>query len=320
MINNLKNYNDLEKAILKTLAFFDIFDYPLTLVELAKWLYQGQKDYSLFEINKILELEGLKSEVSLKYGFYFLAGREIIVRTRLDRYQIAEEKMRIALKTVRWLRWLIFVEMVAVCNNAGYNNATRQSDIDLFIIVKRGRIWWARLMITFLVELLGLRRHGKKIANRICLSFYITDDNLNLAGIALKPIDPYLAYWFATLAPIYDFGIYDRLLGANRWLKDYLPNFYNTALNNRRRIFDNLYIKFSKNFDKIFLGGVFGDWLEKAVRFIQLKKMKKGVSNIINPADTKVVISDSMLKFHENDKREVYYSLWREKLNNLGIL
>ena len=37
-----------------------------------------------------------------------------------------------------------FIKMVAVCNTLGYDNAAKDSDIDLFIIAKRGRLFIVR--------------------------------------------------------------------------------------------------------------------------------------------------------------------------------
>ncbi|MFA6255063.1 MAG: hypothetical protein WC675_03450 [Patescibacteria group bacterium] len=314
-------YSDLEKAIIRTVAYFDIFDYPLTLVEIYKWLYQPSRPYSLFEISQALSGDELKAKVEVKFGFYFLVGRESTIQTRLERYQIAEKKFKIALKTVWWLRHLVFVKMIAICNNVGYNNGTKESDIDFFIVVQKGRLWWSRLVITLTATLLRVRRHDKRIIDGICLSFYVASDHLNLSDIAIKPLDSYLIYWFATLTPIYDdSAVYSELIAANSWLTDYLPNFYLINLNNRRRIKDNRYIKFSKNFDGAVLAGSFGNWLEKLAQVVQVKKIKHYFGEVANEPNTNVVISSSMLKFHKTDRRQYYHDLWQARLNSLGIL
>lgn len=306
--------DNLQKAIVMTVAYFDIFDYPLTAVEIHKWLYQQLANLS--DILEILASGKLDNIISQKNGFYFLKSRENIIQTRLDRYSIAEPKFKIVLKTVWWLRWLAFVKMIAVCNNLGFSNALAESDIDFFIITKKSRLWWTRLVITLFTDLLGVRRHGGKITNRICLSFYITDNHLNLVDITLKPNDIYLTYWLATLAPIYNrSGTYQKFLEANGWLKSYLPNFYSTILNNRQSIKDNTWIKFSKSFDELVLGRFLGDWLEKLAKVIQLKKMRKNVGSVTDQPNTNVVISDSMLKFHETDQRQEFQQLWQAKIS-----
>jgi len=308
----------LENAIISTVAFFDIFDYPLTLVEIYKWLYQPDMKYQLYEISQGLDSEALKNRISTKSGFYFLAGREKIIQTRLERYQIAEKKFKIALRTVWFLHTIAFIKMIAVCNNVGYNNGSKESDIDFFIIVRKGRLWLSRLIITLVTTLLGVRRHNKKTVDRVCLSFYISDDHLDLSDIALKPADPYLAYWLATLAPIYNRGIYSTFIKANDWLGSHLPNFYFPTLNNRRLIKDNSFVRSIKSLDELVWGGFFGDWLEQLAKFIQLKKMRKDFSG--DRGDTRVVINDSMLKFHETDRRSEYRTLWQERLKNLRIV
>lgn len=313
------NFNNLEKAILKTLAFFDVFDYPLTLIEVHKWLYQPGAFYSLMEVVTVLNSEQLKSKISQKKGFYFLKSRDHIVDIRLSRYQIAEKKFKIALKATRFLRWISFVKMIAVCNNVGYNNGSKDSDIDFFIVVRQGRLWWSRLLITITTTLLGVRRHGYKVVDRVCLSFYTADSHLDLSDISLKPVDPYLIYWFATLAPIYDRGIYQKFLGANSWLKEYLPNFYNTQLNDRRSVKDKKYIKVWRSIDKFVLKGSFGNLLEKISRTVELQKIKSYFGNSLAQTNTNVIMSETMLKLHKIDRREKYKNMWQEKLTKLEI-
>ena len=320
----------LERAIVETVAYFDVFDYPLTLIEVWKWLYNNNFEFqnSNFEINSkfkiqnsklsdiinVLDNGSLNNIIETKNGFYFLTGRQEIIRTRLERYRFAEPKYKIALQAIRCLCYLAFVEMIAVCNNLGYNNTPLKGDVDIFVVTKKGRLWWTRLLVTLVVSLLGIRRHGQKITNRVCLSFYLADNYLDLSEIILKPQDPYFVYWLATLAPVYDRrGIYQKFLETNEWFRNSLPNFHSVHLIKRRKVDDNRLVKFSKNFDEKLLSGNIGDFLEKLARFVQLKKMKRNTTSVANQPDTRVVVNDSILKFHETDQRQHYQKLWQAR-------
>lgn len=317
-------FNDLEQAILKTVAYFDIFDYPVTLVEIYKWLYlpklQQERSYTLHDISQALNSEKLKTAIDSKAGFYFLPSRQEIINQRLWRYQLANKKFKIALLVSRFLRWLPFIKMIAICNTTGYNNASEKSDIDFFIIVKNGRLWLARLLITILVTSLGIRQHGRKIANRICLSFYLTDNSLDLSAVALKPNDVHLVYWLATtFAPIYDAGIYQHFFTANNWLKDFLPNLYEVILTDRLRIKNKRLNLFLNRLGEKLSFGYFGDFLEKIARQLQIKRINRYFGQAINQSDHNVVISKSMLKFHKTDRRFFYQEAWLNKLRELNL-
>ena len=313
-------FSDLQKSIVSTIAYFDVFDYPLTLIEIHKWLYQPNQKYSLLDISEVLDNGQLAEVIDSENGFYFLKNRNQIVQTRLERYSVAEPKFKIALKVAKCLHWLAFVQSICVCNNVGYNNGNDKSDIDFFIIVKKGRLWWTRLVVTLVTTFLGLRRRGKNVVNRICLSFYVASDHLDLSDITIKPNDIYLTYWFATLAPIYSqHQTYQEFFKANNWLKNYLPNFKPTRLNNRRSVQNSRATKFSKKVDKLILPSFVGNWLEKIAKLIQIKKIKRYVGLAINEPDAKVVMSDSILKLHKTDRRRHYFELWEKKLKELNI-
>lgn len=301
----------LQRSILQTLAFWDIFEHPLTKEELYHRLYYTDNtDFRIGYTDFIQQLEQLE----YKDGFYFLPGRKEIVSKRQLKVKLIEQKMKIAKRGIKKLSKIPFVRAVFVCNTVAMGFADENSDIDVLIIVKKGRIWLARFLATLALSLFGLRRTKRRIKDRICLSFYLADDNLNLEKITIKD-DIYLIYWLDNLIPVYDHEeLHQSVLDANRWVKRYLPNGMRAwvGANGRSPV-----QRIKKLFEKMW-GGKYGDLLEKQAKAIQRAKMKRNYQSAQNENDTRVIVSDSMLKFHETDRREEYKKLWLEKCEKYG--
>jgi len=90
----------LEQSIFKTLAYFDIADFPLTKEELYAFLWMppaiGYAEF-LEKINNI----STSSYFLSKYGYYFLAGREEIVERRRERLIVSEKKLALAVNATK---------------------------------------------------------------------------------------------------------------------------------------------------------------------------------------------------------------------------
>jgi len=97
-----------------------------------------------------------------------------------------------------YLRFIPGVQAVAVCNSHSLETDNNTSDIDLFIVLKKQLFFTGRLLISLYFQLLKLRRHDEYVKNRFCLSFFISDDHLNLKSILLNH-DIYFYFWFRTL-------------------------------------------------------------------------------------------------------------------------
>lgn len=291
----------LYNEVFPTLAYFDLFDYPLTAWEVRKFLWEQKAE--VLEVVETLDILVEEGKLERVHGYYCLPGRSEIIHTRWQRYLLAEPKYKRALRAARFLRLVPNVLTVAVCNNLAYSNVKKESDIDLFIITKRKRIWLTRLLVTAVVQLLGLRRYGKKIANRCCLSFYLTDEHFDISGLALPGGDPYLSYWLATLSPLYDRdGAFEKFWQANAKFLQQVPNARAKYLSNRRTLREKIIGHHTPT--KI------GAWLEVFAKRLQRKIMARRERE--RAPGTGVVISDSILKFHEEDRRELYRQKWQE--------
>src|SRR3989344_5661676 len=164
----------MTRAILKTLAYFDIFDYPLTLVEVWKWLYlEENRKVSLNEVEE--GLKQLSDKVGTKEGFWFLKGRPEIIKTRLERYSIAEEKFKKLISQARILRQAPWIKLIAVCNRLAYSNTDEKGDIDLFIITAKNRLWLTRLLVVGYLKIINLRPRPDNKEDAIDTNFFLSE-------------------------------------------------------------------------------------------------------------------------------------------------
>jgi len=285
-----------------TIAYFDQFDFPLTKNELIKWRFSEQVLFNL-KINPDLDID-------FQQGFYFLKNREVLVRIRQKRYVIADKKFQRALKFARLFRLLPSVRLVAICNTLAFSNARETSDIDFFIVTRPGTIWLTRFWLQTFLRFLRLRPHdhGISIQDALCLSFFTTSDNLNFINLQIQQPDIYLALWLSQLITVYDpDNIYKQIWEQNRWIKDILPQAEPYQVTMQRRLLPS---KYSWIFNCITR-----NFLEKYLKNIQYKLFPQTLNNLAN-MDTRVILNDSMLKFHSNDRRLDMYNKWREKISN----
>ncbi|MFC1732935.1 hypothetical protein ACFL6I_21760 [candidate division KSB1 bacterium] len=298
----------IQKSILQTIAFFDLFDFPLTAEEIKEYLYNSKNPIHIKEIKGTLEeIENVEKI----HDYYVLKGRGNLIDLRKSRKFIAEKFWVRVRQYCQYVVQVPFVEMVAVCNNLAYDNPTELSDIDLFIVIKEGRMWIARLWISLILQFFGVRRHGNKIAGRFCLSFFVTPKKLNMETLLLKPEDPYMAYWTRLLMPIYGKKMYQEFIEANeKWLKEEYGLHFSDLSEKKFSFHDKTRWK---KFWEWVLSKKFGDlaeyFLKKTFKKRTYKKAKR-----LGP-EASIVVSDNMLKFHNLDRREEYRKNWKSKIS-----
>lgn len=299
----------MEQAILKTLVYFDIFNYPLTLMEVYKWLNTGKSGYSLIEVEEALN--NLSDKIEAKNGFYFLKGKEANIETRLQRYSEAEVKFKRAIKFIKLLRFIPFIKMIAVCNSLSYSNVAKEGDIDLFIIASPNRLWLARFLTVGFLKVLGVRPRAATKEDALDANFFLAEDSLNIKSLQLSGGDIYLTYWLNQLAPVFNpFNLLEKFQAANAWVKQTLPNGFGYVMNARRKVGLNWFVK-TKRFG---LGLLLNyDFWEKLSQKYQLKIMPQDLKEMMNN-DTRVAVNQNVLKFHREDRRAEYFKKYQEKL------
>ncbi|MFH0972516.1 MAG: hypothetical protein V1768_00770 [Patescibacteria group bacterium] len=225
----MNNNNTIQKAIIKVIAFFDLFDYPLTEYEIWKYL---DKKCELQDVTN--ELKKFNNLMQKRYDFYFFKNRECIVDKRINRRGVTKKKIKKALWVCKIFKFIPWIKMVAIGNIIGTYNLNEQSDIDLFIITKNNKIWTTRFFCVGLLTILGIRPKENNKKDKLCPSFFITEGAMDLSQLMLynnsediltNNIDIYFIYWLTGLVVIYDVDkTYEKFIGSNSWIKQCLPN------------------------------------------------------------------------------------------------
>lgn len=301
----------LEKDIITTLCYFVTHQHPLTKNEIFHQLWTKNKRSTLEEIEESLLTLEKKKYIECLFGYYVLSGHSNDVHTRREKEKWKEKKYEIAKKVMRLCALVPYVRGIYLCNTVATATAKKESDIDVFVVVSHGRLWGTRLVVTALVSILQKRRTKHTVADKICLSFYVTTKQLGLSSIALANSDIYLMYWITFLIPIYDSQhILQSIHKANNWITQSIP---------RARAYcpvstyQSIHGKFLAHMKKVLerMGnGKLGDWYEYYAAQLQRKRMTKNKTSLQYKSDTRVVISNTMLKFHETDKRQWYKDEW----------
>lgn len=209
---------------LRTLAYADIFDYPLTAPEIWKFLITEQRVDPEKFLREILEMRKEKKQVGIDDQFFCLSGRKKIIALRKKRERWSQKKLTIARRVAQWLKLIPWIKMVAVTGNLAMENSGEDDDIDFLVATAKNRLWLTRLLTVLLVELASHRRRpgDKEAKDKICLNMFLDETHL---AVPKKERDLFSAHEVCQLKILWQRGnLYQNFLKRNQWTKDFLAN------------------------------------------------------------------------------------------------
>jgi len=204
----------IEEAILRTVIYADVFDFPLKAEEIHNFLICSRV-FSLSEVKHSLKTSPLLcAELICLPPYYMLAGREALANQRASQEPITDKLMHRARTYGAWLARLPFVKMVAVTGSLAVRNPTASNDdLDYFLLVEPGRVWLARAFAILLV------RAGRIAGAEVCPNYVLASDQLTQ-----KRQDLFIAREISQMIPLYGMQHYTAFRQANRWAQGFQPN------------------------------------------------------------------------------------------------
>lgn len=205
--------NPLEEAILRTLLYADVFDFPMTAPEIHRYLIgcgTGENDV----ITALMGSRWLHTHLTEADGYYALQGRAAIIPERLNRSQAIPVLIPLAYRYGRWLARVPFVRMVALTGALAVGNPHGlDDDLDYLIVTKAGRVWLTRAFIVGIVKLAKLR------GVQLCPNYVLSE-----SALAQDRHDLYLAHEIVQMQHVAGAETARRFARANHWTREFLPN------------------------------------------------------------------------------------------------
>jgi len=199
----------LENSLNKLLILEDIYKCPVKLSTL----------YGLYGRDVVGRYLKYNKEYIVSGG---LVGRKEVLLNK-TKLRVSARKIKYARKLARLFKFIPWVRFAAVSGAVSFGNAEEESDIDIFIVTAKNRLWLTRGIEAVLFYFLGVRRvlWKKQTKDKLCINFYTSEENLSL--------DIKRNYRFLTaletvmLKSVYKKEYYGVLLSENRWVKEYFP-------------------------------------------------------------------------------------------------
>jgi hypothetical protein len=293
------NYPDSEiiRAILNTVVYADIFDYPLTLTEIHRYLTGAcaplETVSALVAAHRFLRPVG---------GYYTLPGRESIVQTRERREKEAPRLWREARAYGRIIAGLPFVRMVAVTGSLAMNNVEANADIDYLIVTTPGRLWLCRLLVLVVVRLAAFRGIS------LCPNFLLTENALEIPAHSL-----YAAHEFVQMVPLSGLDVYQRMRALNPWVNDFLPNVDGLSPTAGEAAGTDSAFGLRPLLERIFMTPP-GAWLERWEMGRKIRKLSR--ENTGNP---EAIFNADLCKGHSNRHGQRTEMSLNERLTRLSL-
>lgn len=255
--------SSIGKSIIKTLAYYDIFDYPLTLEEIYQNLERNS--VSQLAIQSVIRQLCERGLVFKKNDFYLLRNDEHFINRRIIGNKLAEKRIKSAYRMTKFISKFPYVRAILLSGSISKGYMEKDSDVDYFIITNPNRLWVARLLLMLFKKIFLL--NSKKI---FCINYFVDTETLEI-----EEKNIFTATELATLIPTYGTELYNKLYSKNIWVRDFYPNY---PKRDTIQINDNKKSLIKRVFEKL-LDNSIGDMLDDFAMNLFEKSNRKKYQN-----------------------------------------
>lgn len=292
-----------EQAVLIPITFYHAIGSPILLDNLGRITYKEKILPN--EFLKIINNLQKKNLVTFNKTHITLKGHKL--NNKKNHTDTILKKNTSTLKSIAKFP---FIRSVVLINSLGFGTAHTNSDIDLMIICKKGRIAITRDLIKLWFRFIKKQKKGK--AGRLAFDLWLDEDGLNISDFRLPAEDIFFDFWLANFTPVFDeVDYFQKFVTKNKTFKLF-PN-YKVP---QKKLFElsAREIKAKKQLEKILESKPFAKVID-----MSQQKMLARLAKYEQKMQGKgaIVVSPNRLRFNIPDKRT---QIQREFDKNLTLI
>jgi hypothetical protein len=295
----------IDKQIIRTLLYYDIFNYPLTGEEVFRFLGSRYSSESTI-LHSLQNLCGKKIIYKFK-NLYGLKNNSSSAERRIKGNQEAEKYLMLAKKKSNFISKFPFVRAVLASGSLSKGYMDENSDLDFFIITEPSRLWIARTLLVLYKRLFLFNSH-----KYFCVNYFVDEKHLEIEEQNL-----FTATELATVIPLYGAKQYENLHRMNGWLKSYFPNYCPRSTKEVPTAKSSL----TKSLLEKMLNTFFGKALEEYCKEKTLSRWRKQYEKNYSATDFKVAFKSKSYasKNHPRNFQRSVMEVYQEKLKSFGL-
>lgn len=277
---------------LKTILYFSIFRYPLTLEEIHSYTNNENISMTSTELDNLIQDQILRKVDD----FYIYASDLESVTKRLKGNLQAQKALVIAEKRAKFIAQFPYVKAVGVSGSLSKGYYDDESDIDFFVITKPNKLWICRtiLMVYKKIFLLNSRKY-------FCVNYFVATNQLEI-----EEKNRFTATELKTLIPMQGKEVFQEFYNSNNWIENYFSKF-EVNLND----IPNIKKAIIPSFIEKVLDNKIGLYIDNLFKKVTLKKWRAKF-NFLNNEDFNVALksTQNISKHHpSNFQKKVILAL-----------
>lgn len=303
-MQEVKNDISIDQSVIKTLLYYDIFNYPL----------KGSEVYRFLNVRSITEatvIDSLNSLVDQQLvfrfeEFYSVQPHQSNIDRRIKGNKEADRIISIAKQKAFFISSFPFVRAVMASGSLSKGYMDEKSDLDFFVVTEPGKLWIARMLLVMYKRIFLLNSH-----KFFCVNYFVDYSHLEIEDKNL-----FTATELATVIPLYGSEYYEQLQRANSWIKKVFPNF---KLRSQQGVPLNKSSRLKRALEKV-ISFFAGNWLDHFFMNMTLSRWRRKYQKKYNKEDFDIALKTKkhVSKNHPQNYQRRVIQMYEEKLTEFS--